>query len=81
MGTMRRLDEQTLVDELLAQFTEELRTSGHTNFDLLDRCPAGRQQELRSMMNMVALMHWAADRAAHRKAQAEPVAARRRTSW
>jgi hypothetical protein len=66
MGTVRRFDEQTLVDDLLEQFAEELRTSGSSNFALLERCPIQRRRELRSLMNMAALMHWAASRADRR---------------
>lgn len=66
MGATRTVKEQRLMDELLAEFSEELRTTGTTNFGILERCPSPWRTELRSLMNTAALMHWATDRAAER---------------
>ncbi len=77
MNNVRSIDEEALIDELLAAFGEELRATGVTNFDLLERCPGPRQNELRAMMNAVALMHWATGRARSREQEASPVRARK----
>jgi hypothetical protein len=77
MVSLGNLDEERLVDELLADFGEELRATGATNFDLLDRCPAPRRDELRAMMNAAALLHWAAERARNRADEATPLSVRK----
>ena len=71
--TLRKLDEELLMDQLLADFSEELRASGITNYEILQRCPEARRQELRGLMNTVALMHWAAERARSRGHQPQRV--------
>ena len=66
MAELRKLKEEVLLDELLAEFAEGLRAGGVTNYDVLERCPRARRRELRGLLNTVALMHWAAERARSR---------------
>ena len=46
---------QSAVETLLAEFSESLRTQGHPDFSLLDRCPASERKELLSLMNVCSL--------------------------
>lgn len=56
---LRSLDEECLLDELLEEFDDELRGTGVPDYALLERCPAARREELRSLMDTAALLHWA----------------------
>ncbi len=49
--------EQSIIEQLLASFNEELRSTGRANFELLQQCPPNRQKELRSLMNVVVLTY------------------------
>jgi hypothetical protein len=49
--------QESIVEQLLASFNEELRCTGRANFELLQHCPPDRQKELRSLMNVVVLAY------------------------
>ena len=45
------------VEELLAEFNENLRVQGRPDFSLAERCPSGQRKELLSLMNVAALAY------------------------
>ncbi len=51
--------ENTVVEDLLAEFNEILRTTGRSQFDIAARCPPAQRKELRSLMNVAALAYHA----------------------
>ena len=55
-NNVRKLGDE-IVEKLLAEFNEELRTRGTMNFDLLEQCPVAYRKELRSLMNVAALAY------------------------
>ena len=71
---MAKQIQATITEELFAEFNEILRTTGHPDFALLERCPEPHRKELRSLMNVAALAYLAL--APDRDALTEDVATR-----
>jgi hypothetical protein len=61
--------DDSIVEELLAEFNETLRLHGRTDFLLLERCPRQYRKELLSLCNVAALAYraLAPEREARRK--------------
>ncbi|MFN7960003.1 MAG: hypothetical protein U0002_01900 [Thermoanaerobaculia bacterium] len=61
-----------VIEKLLAEFNEHLRVTGEANYDLLERCPEGLREELRSLCNTIVLAFaaLAPEREAFQKARA-----------
>lgn len=72
MRTFKSPYEASLVEELLAEFNEQLRCTGAADFGLLERCPSGSRKELRALMNVAVLAYRALE--PERSAKKGPVA-------
>ena len=49
--------QNTIVEELLAEFNEGLRCEGKPHFEILDRCPNRHRRELLALFNVAALTY------------------------
>ena len=47
----------TAIEELFGEFNETLRTTGQSDFALLERCPEAHRKELRGLMNVATLAY------------------------
>jgi hypothetical protein len=49
--------QNTIVEELLAEFNEGLRSEGRARFEVLQRCPEPQKRELLALMNVATLAY------------------------
>jgi len=47
----------TAVEELLAEFSQIMRSEGRPDFSLLERCPPSERKEFLSLMNVAVLAY------------------------